>query len=139
MAARSASSETRMDYSNFLRVYPAYQSTLAMDALRAREYARLDEQHHAFEQPQNARDKRLRLEINPVGHPEYARTFFVSPWHIKQLEDVLEMRRHHGRQFQLTVHGPGLLAYALEHSGDVDVAVEDDGPLSGESTAASKE
>jgi hypothetical protein len=73
----------------------------------------MDGQNHAYSQPENARDRRFRIEIHPTGHPEARREFHVAPWHLKQLEDMTQMIRVNGDHFLLNVHGDGLLAYAL--------------------------
>lgn len=84
--------------------------------------------HHAFDQPENAADRRYETIVAPTGHPDLARTFHCAPWHLKQLEDFLQVLRFHGHQFHLTVHGRGLLAHALTafaQAGDVDVQTKE--------------
>lgn len=94
----------------------------------------LDDQHHAYDQPLNGAEKRLVLKLHPGRHPELERAFHVAPWHIKQLEDFLHLVAEAGDQFLINVHGPGLLAYALEagaQADDIEVAVAEDGVTSG--------
>lgn len=82
----------------------------------------MDGEHHAFDQPENANDKCVRITVNPTGETHKARTFICSPWHIKQFEDFLQVIRVNGQHFLLNVHGNGMLAYALESSADVEWA-----------------
>jgi len=76
----------------------------------------LGSQHHAYAQPENDRDKRLRVTISPNDRPDLEREFFCAPWHVKQAEDFLQMIRFNGEKFLLNVHGDGLLAYMLRPS-----------------------
>jgi len=83
--------------------------------------------HHVLPQPENIGDKPFTATVHPSGHPDLARTFTVTPWHIKQLEDLLQILRVNGDKFQLAFHGDGLLAYALSSfamAGDVDVVTQ---------------
>jgi hypothetical protein len=105
--------------------------TRALVLLRALGYLRfdlfgadscwLDGAHHAFDQVENRRDRRLTIQAHPTGHPEKARLFECAPWHLQQLNDFLQIVRIHGDKFLLNIHGPGLLAYALEASADLVV------------------
>lgn len=74
----------------------------------------LDGQHHAFEQPENAGDRQVRCTVAPSDRPDLARDFVCAPWHCQQLDDFLHTVRLRGQDFQLRVHGRGLLAYVLE-------------------------
>lgn len=65
-------------------------------------------EHHAYVQPENDHE-RSRVVETTVGN----RTFVVSPWHLKQLEDFLQLIRVNGDYFLINVHGDGLLAHAL--------------------------
>lgn len=78
----------------------------------------LGDVHHAMDQPENAHDARMPFQIHPSGEPEKARTFWCSPWHVKQAEDFLQLIRINGDAFQLQVHGDGLLAYILSIGAD---------------------
>jgi hypothetical protein len=78
-------------------------------------------QHHAFDQPENARDQNITFRVHPTGHPEMARSFECAPWHAKQLEDFLQLIRVAGHQFQLNIHGDGLLAFALQCAADLEI------------------
>jgi hypothetical protein len=87
-----------------------------------------DDVHHAYAQPENDHDQRLRITAAPAGHPELARVFWCAPWHLQQLQDFLQLVRLHGDAFVLTVHGDGLLAYALTSSADVQL-LDDQGAI----------
>lgn len=80
-------------------------------------------QHHAYDQPENEADKRLKVTVAATGGAE-ARVFRCAPWHLKQLEDLLRLIRFNGQHFLLNIHGDGLLAYALKASADVQLQVE---------------
>lgn len=86
--------------------------------------------HHAYPQPENdldTKDARVVL-VSPTGHPELSREFLCAPWHIKQLEDLLQIIRLNGDSFLLHVHGDGLLAFALQSSASVAIVAN---PLQG--------
>jgi hypothetical protein len=82
----------------------------------------LGPQHHAYDQPENDRDRRIAFRVQPSGHPELGRTFWCAPWHVKQLECFCLMIRERGDSFKLNIHGDGLLAYALRSNADVQWA-----------------
>lgn len=75
----------------------------------------LDGQHHAYPQTEND-DRPHPWRVKWPDYPERAREFLCSGWHLKQLEDFLQMVRINGHQFLIHVHGDGLLAYALRAS-----------------------
>lgn len=101
----------------------------AISLLRTLGYLRYDlfgidscfigKEHHAYSQPENDKDRRLTFTVHPAGHPEAGRTFVCSPWHLKQLEDFVQLIRVNGHHFRINVHGDGLLAYALQSSADI--------------------
>jgi hypothetical protein len=66
--------------------------------------------HHAMAQPENESDKKFRLFVRALGKDV---PFVVSPWHVKQAEDFLQIVRVCGKRFRLNVHGKGLLAYLV--------------------------
>ncbi len=70
--------------------------------------------HHAYPQPENDADRRYPFTVSPSWNRSYERTFWCAPWHIKQLEDFLQMIRVNGEHFLLNVHGDGLLAFAMK-------------------------
>lgn len=109
-------------------------ATRALMLLRMAGYVRFDlfgidccwlgDQHHAVEQPENARDQRVRVLVGDTDRPETMRAFNVAPWHLKQFEDFASVLKINGQQFVLTVHGDGMLAYILRTLGsDADQAV----------------
>ena len=79
----------------------------------------LNGEHHAYEQAENVNDRPMPFDASPADAPELSRRFYCAPWHVKQLECFLQLIRVNGDNFQLTVHGDGLLAYALQSSADV--------------------
>jgi hypothetical protein len=84
----------------------------------------LDGAGHAYAQPENDHDVRLSVTASPTWNLDHARTFTCAPWHLKQLEDFLQMIRINGDAFLLDVHGDGLLAFVLR-SGAVDITSAD--------------
>lgn len=110
-------------------------TTVAMRALallRTMGYVRFDlfgvdscwsgQKHHAFAQAQNDGDQRLPFDAWPSGHPERRRRFMVSPAHLKQLEDFLQLIRIAGDQFLMNIHGDGLLAFAIREAAEIELA-----------------
>lgn len=97
--------------------------TRAISLLRTLGYVRFDlfgvdscflhGAHHAYAQAENEQDRAFPFTVHPSDRPDLARTFHCAPWHAKQFECFLQMIRVNGNQFHLTVHGDGLLAYAL--------------------------
>lgn len=81
----------------------------------------LEGQHHAFDQPENEADRRMPFTVHPTGEPDKARTFWCAPWHVKQFEDFLQFIRMAGQHFALSVHGDGLIAYAMQASAGLVV------------------
>jgi 6-hydroxymethylpterin diphosphokinase MptE-like len=75
-------------------------------------------EHHAFDQVENQRDRRLKFTVAPTDAPEKARDFYCAPWHVKQAEDFLLFIRCAGQHFRLHVHGDGLIAYMLHSSAE---------------------
>lgn len=86
----------------------------------------LDGQHHAYDQAENARDKRHTFTVSPTGHPELARTFVCAPWHVQQLQDFLQFVRFQGQHFRLNVHGDGLIAFTMRAAADVAIREQGD-------------
>lgn len=99
-------------------------ATRALSLLRMVGYVRFDlfgidccwkgDQHHALPQPENAGDRRCRVQYGLTGRPETQRHFDVTTWQLKQFEDFLTVLHLNGQHFKLAVHGDGLLAYALD-------------------------
>lgn len=84
-----------------------------------------EERHHAYEQPENEQEVRLAVDVSPSSKPDLKKTFYCAPWHMKQLDDLLQMIRETGDQYVLNIHGNGLLAYALQASAELDIVVND--------------
>ncbi len=105
-------------------------ATRAISLLRTAGYIRFDlfgidccwsgKGHHAMPQPENARDRRFNVTIGVNGAPDTDRTFSLSPWMMKQAEDLLTMMKVNGRHFTLTPHGDGLFTHALTALGKSD-------------------
>jgi hypothetical protein len=107
-------------------------ATRALSVLRTLGYLRFDlfgidscflgDEHHAFPQDENKHDTFVTVKVTPPWAPTLAKSFRCAPWHIKQFEDFLQMIRVNGEHMQLAVHGPGLVAYALETGAASDDA-----------------
>jgi len=110
-------------------------ATRALSLLRSAGYLRydlfgidccwLDGQHHGMEQPENDKDKPLRLTMGINN--EKATPFVASPWHLKQFEDFMNTLKINGEKMLLHVHGRGMLAHAMKRlaaSEDVTVTKE---------------
>ncbi len=82
----------------------------------------LEDQHHAVPQPENATDRRFKVTVGVNGHPETDRTFLLSPWHLKQLEDMLTVLKINGKHFTVSSHGDGLFTHILGALGSVDLS-----------------
>jgi len=76
-------------------------------------------QHHAYPQPENESDQRYKVTVSPTGHPEMTRDFECAGWHIKALEDFLQIVRVNGDQFLINVHGDGLLAHVMNVNAEL--------------------
>jgi hypothetical protein len=81
----------------------------------------MGDKHHAYPQSQNDRDGHYRLTIREEASRLPERDFWVSAWHVKQLEDLVLFIRAHGDKVLLRFHGDGLLAYALAAKAQVSV------------------
>lgn len=84
----------------------------------------MGDQHHAYEQAENAKDQCHTFTAHPTGHPEMAQTFRCAPWHVQQVQDFLQMVRFQGQHFVLNLHGDGILAYILRASSELVVREE---------------
>jgi hypothetical protein len=78
----------------------------------------LDDKHHAYEQAEN-RDKRVATWLRPKDRDDKAIRFECAPWHMKQLEDFIQLVRERGNLFRLHVHGPGLIASMLRTGAEI--------------------
>jgi len=110
-------------------------ATRALMLLRAAGYLRFDlfgvdccwigREHHAVAQPENDSDKdaRMAVQVGDANRPDTMRTFVMSPWHVKQLEDFAQTIRVNGHLLHLAVHGDGALAYILRTLGDGETEI----------------
>lgn len=104
-------------------------ATRAISLLRMTGHVRFDlfgidccwhgDQHHAFAQPENDGDQRSRVFVRVKDHDDET-PFLVSPWHIKQVEDLLTVSAINGKHFHLEVHGKGMFAHILRVLGRED-------------------
>jgi hypothetical protein len=76
---------------------------------------------HVLPQPENATDTFYPLKVGPTSRPDLFRRFTVTPWHLKQFEDILQFIRLNGDFLLLNVHGDGLIAYALGVGSDLAI------------------
>jgi len=124
-------------------------TTRALGLLRMLGYLRFDlfgidscwdgDAHHAFDQPENARDHRLRVTVSAVDNPAQRREFLCAPWHVQQAEDFMQVLRLNGQHFLMNVHGDGLIAYLLRTAADLDLSITPEFPSSGPHSARHEE
>ncbi len=119
--------ELRVYY--FDRVYPVTIGTTvavrAISLLRMLGFERIEvfgldscwlcDEHHAYGQSENDADQRLSVWLRPKSsdgshRDDKAQRFICSPWMVKQAMDFLDLVSDRGQSFQLSVHGPGLIA-----------------------------
>lgn len=81
----------------------------------------LNDEHHAYEQAENAKDLRMPVWIRPQGRDDLALRFECAPWHMKQAEDFQNLIKERGNLFQLNVHGPGLIASILKTGAKIEM------------------
>lgn len=86
----------------------------------------LDGGHHAYAQPENDRDDRIRIKVGPDARPDLEREFLVSSWHLSQADDFVKFVKASGDSFLLHVHGRGLLAWLLESGAEVPAPADAD-------------
>jgi hypothetical protein len=79
----------------------------------------MDGEHHAFEQPENAKDRAIRVKVQATDGQDEGREFVCAPWMLKQAEDFFEFIKSSGHLFKLQVHGDGLIAYAIARNGTI--------------------
>lgn len=65
--------------------------------------------HHAYEQPENDGQA---IHVVRVGRKQ----FQLHPWMVKQLDEWLQLPALLPDDFNLRMHGPGVLAYVLEQT-----------------------
>jgi hypothetical protein len=88
------------------------------------------DEHHAYEQTENDKDRRLKAYLRPRGRDaEYrddkAKMFWCSGWHIKQAHTFLDLIRKRGDMFRLSIHGDGLLAAIMQAGAELQIEQED--------------
>jgi hypothetical protein len=83
-------------------------------------------EHHAYPQPENDNDKRLPVRISPLDDSHEGKEFWVAPWHLVQFENYLNLMSTVAEAFgRITIHGDGMLAYAMQPlGGDVKITKE---------------
>lgn len=72
-----------------------------------------DGTHHAYDQPENEGEPTIPISVG-------GRLFQVSAWQYVQALDFQSMARTVGHEFQLKVHGDGLIAHMIEHGSSLD-------------------
>ena len=82
--------------------------------------------HHAYAQPENDTDDRIRIQVGPTARPDLVREFIVSSWHLAQADDFIKFVKANGDSFLLHVHGRGLLAWLLESGAEIPAPVDAD-------------
>jgi hypothetical protein len=80
----------------------------------------LDEEHHAYEQPEN-KEKKMSVWVRPKDRDDLAQRFICAPWMAKQAEDFMRLVKERGDLFQLNVHGPGLIATMIRTGADIEI------------------
>lgn len=63
--------------------------------------------HHAYSQPEN--DEKIVLPVTVGG-----RVFHCHPWMVAQAQEFISLIKIFGSEFELIVHGDGLLAHIVE-------------------------
>ncbi len=81
----------------------------------------IGEDHHAYAQPENDKEKRMPVWIRPQGRDELAQRFMCSPWQAKQAEDFMQLIRERGELFELDVRGPGIIATMLRTGAGIEI------------------
>jgi hypothetical protein len=91
----------------------------------------LGDAHHAYDQPENDRDRRMVVTTIPrlkdgQSLDALARTFVCDPWHLRQAEEFQTLVSTLGDHFALNVHGDGLLAHILRTGASLPEAAHVD-------------
>lgn len=83
-----------------------------------------EHKHHAFCQPEND-----RIPVFPtiVG----GRKFWCSAWQSAQAAEFIRLIEVMGNEFEIKVHGEGLLGWILQHGYDLDVEAEQNAAAAG--------
>lgn len=80
----------------------------------------LGDQHHAYEQAENAHEQRIHVQARPDGHDDLTKDFWVAPWHLAQVSDFLHFLSVK-TEMHVTVHGEGLLAHVVNTCASINV------------------
>ena len=78
----------------------------------------IEDSHHAFSQPENDGGMVIPTEVG-------GRIFRCYPWMIAQGQEFLTLVRLLGNEFDMEVHGDGMLAWMLKHAAAMDEAAEE--------------
>jgi SAM-dependent methyltransferase len=68
----------------------------------------VNDQHHAYAQPENDSELILPVIVNPGG-----RAFKCHPWQASQAQEMLALIKYLGHEIELAIYGDGLLAHIL--------------------------
>lgn len=79
----------------------------------------MDEEHHAYSQPENDVHPGSVIELTPRIPGVESRTFRVHPWMLGQVKEFMDMRETLLRHLDMTVYGDGLIAYLIEHNANI--------------------
>jgi hypothetical protein len=69
--------------------------------------------HHAYPQPEN--DGEMVIPVTVGG-----RVFHCNPWMITQAQNFIDLIKFMGDDFELEMHGDGLLSYIITHAAELD-------------------
>lgn len=83
-----------------------------------------DVAHHAYEQAENDGGKVLSVWLR--YHDGTAQRFLCHPWMAKQTDCFLKMTREMGSEFQLNVHGNGLIATMIRTGAQLEAPDDQD-------------
>ncbi len=81
----------------------------------------IGEEHHAYDQPENNKEKRMSVWLRPKGRDELAQRFICSPWQAKQTEDFMQLVRERGDLFEVDVRGPGIIATMIRTGAEIEI------------------
>ena len=73
---------------------------------------KIDGEHHAYDQPDADNQPSFKLSVND-------RLFEVSPWMINQFMEFMEIIKREGAEWEMKVHGDGLIAYLVKEGARI--------------------
>jgi hypothetical protein len=79
----------------------------------------LENQHHAYPQPENNGGTIIPVVVNAPNASN--RVFHCAPWMVSQAEEFVQVVHRMGDAFELEIHGEGLLAELLTTAATMDV------------------